>query len=137
MLYGYSFTYLFIDLVYNPMLFLIIIAFSLTWLRIILTLLSLFLSKKTFNWREKFRSFECGYDFFSYSRLPFSIRFFLIAIIFVIFDVEISLILPLIPTIYSRNIFKWRITSFFFLVILFLGTLFEWKEESFEWKLFS
>lgn len=118
-------------------IFLIVIAFSLIILTIFLTLLSISLSKKTLNWREKLIPFECGYDFFSYSRIPFSIRFFLIAIIFIIFDVEIALILPIIPTILIRNIFKWTLTSFLFICILILGVLFEWKEESFEWKLFS
>jgi NADH-ubiquinone oxidoreductase chain 3 len=63
---------------------------------IVVIYLASILSKKSLNDREKTSPFECGFDPINSSRLPFSIRFFLIAIIFLIFDVEIALILPII-----------------------------------------
>ena len=110
-------------------------AFFIGLLRTFLILITIVISKKSLNWREKFTAFECGYDFFTFSRIPFSINFFLIAIIFIIFDVEVALIVPFIPTIYKRIIYLWTISSFTFFLILIIGILLEWKERTFEWKL--
>nr|YP_009927484.1 NADH dehydrogenase subunit 3 [Pseudodendrothrips mori]QFO91094.1 NADH dehydrogenase subunit 3 [Pseudodendrothrips mori] len=113
----------------------ILTIFFLIFISMALFSICLIFSKKTNNWREKFIPFECGFNFFSYSRLPFSLQFFLIAIIFIIFDVEIALILPLIFSFKLSSIFKWNMTISIFLIILILGVLIEWKETSFEWKL--
>nr|WNH42338.1 NADH dehydrogenase subunit 3 [Neoperla sjostedti needhami] len=99
---------------------------------IVMTLASL-LSKKTIIDREKNSPFECGFDPKSSSRLPFSLRFFLIAVIFLIFDVEIALLLPLILILPHSNLSIWFLISSSFLVILLIGLYYEWKQGALQW----
>nr|AVE15743.1 NADH dehydrogenase subunit 3 [Hierodulella sp. JZ-2017] len=99
----------------------------------IVMMLTNFLSKKNIEDREKSSPFECGFDPISSSRLPFSLRFFLIAIIFLIFDVEIALILPMTIIPFSSNMMIWTITSMLFLLILTAGLYHEWNQGSLEW----
>nr|AZH80815.1 NADH dehydrogenase subunit 3 [Caridina gracilipes] len=95
--------------------------------------ISSILAKKTILDREKSSPFECGFDPKSSARLPFSLRFFLIALIFLIFDVEITLILPLAPIMNFTNIKSWIFTGVFFLIILLLGLFHEWNQGALEW----
>nr|QVT11123.1 NADH dehydrogenase subunit 3 [Rhagoletis pomonella]QVT11136.1 NADH dehydrogenase subunit 3 [Rhagoletis pomonella] len=97
-------------------------------------MLASILSKKTLMDREKCSPFECGFDPKSSSRLPFSLRFFLITIIFLIFDVEIALILPMILIIKISNIFMWTITSIIFIIILIIGLYHEWNQGMLNWS---
>nr|AZH80866.1 NADH dehydrogenase subunit 3 [Caridina zebra]AZH80867.1 NADH dehydrogenase subunit 3 [Caridina zebra] len=99
----------------------------------IVMLLSSILAKKTILDREKNSPFECGFDPKSSARLPFSLRFFLIALIFLIFDVEITLLLPLASIMTFTNIKSWIFTGVFFLIILLLGLYHEWNQGALEW----
>nr|APT41574.1 NADH dehydrogenase subunit 3 [Micropygomyia chassigneti] len=100
---------------------------------IIMTLASL-LSKKTLIDREKSSPFECGFDPKTTSRLPFSLQFYLIGIIFLIFDIEIALLLPMIISFQLSNLMTWSITSLFFLIILILGLFHEWNQGMLQWQ---
>nr|QRV62453.1 NADH dehydrogenase subunit 3 [Hydroporus apenninus] len=92
------------------------------------------LSKKTFMDREKNSPFECGFDPINSARLPFSIQFFLIAVIFLIFDVEIALLFPMIMIIKISNLNLLMWTTFFFIFILLGGLYHEWNNGALNWK---
>nr|BAM45513.1 NADH dehydrogenase subunit 3 [Andricus pseudoflos] len=95
----------------------------------ILLMLNFFLSKKNYKMRNKLTSFECGFDNISLLRLPFSVHFFMIGIIFLIFDVEISLIFPIIKFLNLMNFYKKNI-FLIIMLILILGLYYEWKQGS-------
>nr|YP_011017104.1 NADH dehydrogenase subunit 3 [Teliphasa nubilosa]WQB62462.1 NADH dehydrogenase subunit 3 [Teliphasa nubilosa] len=99
----------------------------------ILMLLSIMLSKKSFMDREKCSPFECGFDPKSSARIPFSLHFFLITVIFLIFDVEIALIFPIIPIFKLVNFSIWFKINFFFIIILLLGLYHEWNQNMLNW----
>nr|URX54506.1 NADH dehydrogenase subunit 3 [Glyptotermes sp. 19 AB-2022a] len=104
----------------------------LTLTMIIMTMTSL-LSKKNIEDREKSSPFECGFDPKSSARLPFSLRFFLIAVIFLIFDVEIALLLPMTIVMMMSNMKSWMSISSIFLLVLIVGLYHEWNQGSLEW----
>nr|YP_009526725.1 NADH dehydrogenase subunit 3 [Ornebius bimaculatus]AXY63930.1 NADH dehydrogenase subunit 3 [Ornebius bimaculatus] len=89
--------------------------------------------KKTLSSREKNTPFECGFDPKSSSRLPFSLQFFLITIIFLIFDVEIALLMPSIIIMNTSNLLLWSSTLTFFIIILLIGLYHEWMNGSLQW----
>nr|YP_009370800.1 NADH dehydrogenase subunit 3 [Truljalia hibinonis]ARO46894.1 NADH dehydrogenase subunit 3 [Truljalia hibinonis] len=95
--------------------------------------ISMILSKKSINDREKMSPFECGFDPNSSARMPFSLRFFLIALIFLIFDVEITLIMPIIITKYFSFPSSWIPTLLLFMTILLLGLYHEWNQGALDW----
>nr|AVN67953.1 NADH dehydrogenase subunit 3 [Parcoblatta bolliana] len=99
----------------------------------VIMFLATLLSKKSIEDREKSSPFECGFDPKSSARLPFSLRFFLIAVIFLIFDVEIALLLPMTIIMMLSNIKSWIIISMMFLMILLAGLYHEWNQGSLEW----
>nr|AXS64849.1 NADH dehydrogenase subunit 3 [Cucujoidea sp. 14 KM-2017] len=96
--------------------------------------LSNILSKKSFKDKEKMSPFECGFDPKNSARLPFSLQFFLISMIFLIFDVEITLLLPMIFAMKYTNLINFSFLTFFFILILLLGLYHEWNQGALNWK---
>nr|YP_010392542.1 NADH dehydrogenase subunit 3 [Chaenogobius annularis]UPX08164.1 NADH dehydrogenase subunit 3 [Chaenogobius annularis] len=83
--------------------------------------------------QEKVSPYECGFDPLGSARLPFSMRFFLVAILFLLFDLEIALLLPLpwgdqLP--YPLASFFW---ATFLLLLLTVGLVYEWIQGGLEW----
>nr|BDI12966.1 NADH dehydrogenase subunit 3 [Abarenicola claparedi oceanica] len=104
-----------------------IIVFFIAWI----------LSMRTFMDREKTTPFECGFDPKSSARIPFSLRFFLLAVIFLVFDIEIALLMPLPMSIPSFIPTPVLYGSTFFLIILMIGLAHEWREGSLDWTEWS
>nr|QTA50549.1 NADH dehydrogenase subunit 3 [Wiebesia pumilae] len=98
----------------------------------IMLLMNFILSKKMNESWEKCSPFECGMDAMSLSRQPFSMQFFMVTIVFLVFDVEISLMLPLIS---NENYYYYMELWFgvLILIILLLGLFIEWKDGALDW----
>nr|YP_006303593.1 NADH dehydrogenase subunit 3 [Squalomugil nasutus]AEK53165.1 NADH dehydrogenase subunit 3 [Squalomugil nasutus] len=82
---------------------------------------------------EKLSPYECGFDPLGTARLPFSLRFFLVAILFLLFDLEIALLLPLPWGIHLPSplmTFSWAAAL---LTLLTLGLIYEWVQGGLEW----
>nr|AYN50441.1 NADH dehydrogenase subunit 3 [Dichotrachelus manueli] len=101
-------------------------------LGMMLMLLNL-IAKQTFSDREKNSPFECGFDPNSSARNPFSLQFFLIAMIFIIFDVELTLLLPMILALKISNLLQFSFTMMLFIMILLIGLYHEWSQGALDW----
>lgn len=98
----------------------------------IISIASYVLSEKSPD-KEKVSVYECGFDPFHNPGEPFSIRFFLIAILFLVFDLEISYLFP-----WSNNTFminkEGQILITIFIIILILGLIYEWIKGGLDWE---
>nr|ATC73075.1 NADH dehydrogenase subunit 3 [Cicadellinae sp. EMHAU-2015-Zz060410]QUO99354.1 NADH dehydrogenase subunit 3 [Atkinsoniella grahami]QUO99367.1 NADH dehydrogenase subunit 3 [Atkinsoniella xanthonota]QZH44562.1 NADH dehydrogenase subunit 3 [Atkinsoniella xanthonota] len=111
------------------LLFMLIIMIMIT----MISMLIMLISKKSIIDMQKSTPFECGFNPMSYKRLPFSIHFFLIAVIFLIFDIEIIIIVPMIFMMKSTMLLYWLITSVMFIIILIFGLFHEWYNGMLNW----
>ena len=95
-------------------------------LSLIIFVLSFLVSQKADD-REKLTAYECGFNPFEDSRNEFDVRFYLVAILFLIFDLEISFLFPFIASFHCIN-FIGLYSMFFFLFILTVGFVYEWQK---------
>nr|QKE47636.1 NADH dehydrogenase subunit 3 [Rattus tiomanicus]QKE47649.1 NADH dehydrogenase subunit 3 [Rattus tiomanicus] len=110
---------------------LIIITINIT-LSLVLVLIAFWLPQMNL-YSEKANPYECGFDPTSSARLPFSMKFFLVAITFLLFDLEIALLLPLPWAIQTTNTVTMTTTAFILITILALGLSYEWTQKGLEW----
>nr|QGX86609.1 NADH dehydrogenase subunit 3 [Macropodus hongkongensis] len=103
-----------------------------TALSIILAIVSFWLPQMNPDY-EKLSPYECGFDPLGTARLPFSLRFFLVAILFLLFDLEIALLLPLPWGDQLASPLTTFIWASAVLILLTLGLIYEWIQGGLEW----
>lgn len=82
---------------------------------------------------EKLSAYECGFDAFSDTRSKFDVRFYLVAILFIIFDLEVAFLFPWAVSLGTIGIFGFW-SMMIFLGILTVGFIYEWKKGALEWE---
>nr|YP_010409928.1 NADH dehydrogenase subunit 3 [Alouatta guariba clamitans]AQM38774.1 NADH dehydrogenase subunit 3 [Alouatta guariba clamitans]URH15242.1 NADH dehydrogenase subunit 3 [Alouatta guariba clamitans] len=85
------------------------------------------------TYTEKFNPYECGFDPTTSAHLPFSMKFFLVAITFLLFDLEIALLLPLPWATQTNNLMLTINTILTLIIILALGLAYEWTQKGLDW----
>jgi NADH-quinone oxidoreductase subunit A len=82
---------------------------------------------------EKLSPYECGFEPFDDAHMKFDVRFYLVAILFIIFDLEIAFLFPWAVVLNDIGIFG-LLAMFLFLAILVVGFIYEWKKGALEWE---
>ena len=82
---------------------------------------------------EKLSSYECGFEPFNDSRIEFDVRFYLVAILFIIFDLEIAFLFPWAISLGNIGVLGF-ISMMIFLFILTVGFIYEWKKGALDWE---
>jgi NADH-quinone oxidoreductase subunit A len=82
---------------------------------------------------EKLSAYECGFEPFNDSRMEFDVRFYLVAILFIIFDLEIAFLFPWAVSLGNIGLFGFW-SMIFFLLVLTFGFIYEWKKGALEWE---
>ena len=82
---------------------------------------------------EKLSAYECGFEAFDDSRHKFDVRFYLVAILFIIFDLEIAFLFPWAISLGSIGVFGFW-SMMLFLAVLTVGFIYEWKKGALEWE---
>jgi len=94
---------------------------------------SYFISEKTLLIREELSPFECGFEHNNLSRVPFSLRYFYLTLIFLLFDLEVVLMLFMPYLLFSRIFRYCFLVILLFILILYFGLLYEWNDGTLEW----
>ena len=114
---------------YLPIILFLIIALGLSCAFVVLNLI---LSPKHPD-PEKLSAYECGFEPFEDSRIEFDVRFYLVAILFIIFDLEIAFLFPWAIALDEIGTFG-LVAMAIFLGVLVVGFIFEWKKGALEWE---
>ena len=82
---------------------------------------------------EKLSAYECGFEAFDDSRMKFDVRFYLVAILFIIFDLEVAFLFPWAVSLGNIGLMGFW-SMMFFLLILTVGFIYEWKKGALDWE---
>jgi NADH-quinone oxidoreductase subunit A len=81
---------------------------------------------------EKLSAYECGFNAFDDARMKFDVRFYLVAILFIIFDLEVSFLFPWAAAFGQLGVYGFW-SMMLFLAVLTIGFIYEWKKGALEW----
>ncbi len=82
---------------------------------------------------EKLSAYECGFEAFDDARRRFDVRFYLVAILFIIFDLEVAFLFPWAVTLGDIGVFGY-LSMMAFLAVLTVGFIYEWNKGALEWE---
>jgi NADH-quinone oxidoreductase subunit A len=82
---------------------------------------------------EKLSAYECGFNAFDDARMKFDVRFYLVSILFIIFDLEVAFLFPWAITLGTTGAFAFW-SMIVFLAVLTVGFIYEWKKGALEWE---
>tara|TARA_B100001029_G_C14867005_1_gene342359 strand:+ start:127 stop:480 length:354 start_codon:yes stop_codon:yes gene_type:complete len=94
--------------------------------------LSMIFGKKAY-YPEKMTTYECGFEPFDESRGKFEVKFYLVAILFIIFDLEIIFLFPWAVAFHELGLFGY-LSMIFFLIVLTIGFIYEWLKGALDWN---
>ena len=114
---------------YLPIILFLIIALVLSCAFVVINLM---LSPKNPD-PEKLSAYECGFEPFEDSRIEFDVRFYLVAILFIIFDLEIAFLFPWAISLGNIGILGFS-SMMIFLFILTIGFIYEWRKGALDWE---
>jgi len=117
---------------YLPVLIFLTVATGLALLLMSLGLVIGRLSARSRNDAQKLSPYECGFEAFEDSRMKFDVRYYLVAILFIVFDLEIAFLFPWAVVLDSIGVFG-LVAMGIFLFILVVGFIYEWKKGALEW----
>jgi NADH-quinone oxidoreductase subunit A len=117
---------------YLPVLIFLTVATGLALVLLSLGLVIGRLQAKAASDKEKLSPYECGFEAFEDSRMKFDVRYYLVAILFIIFDLEIAFLFPWAVVLDSIGTFG-LVAMGIFLFILVVGFIYEWKKGALEW----
>jgi NADH-quinone oxidoreductase subunit A len=83
--------------------------------------------------KEKNSAYECGFEAFEHARMKFDVRYYLVAILFIIFDLEIAFLFPWAVTLRELGMFGFS-AMMLFLAVLVIGFVYEWKKGALQWE---
>ncbi len=114
---------------YLPILFFLAIAIGLS---VVITIIPFFLAKRRPD-KEKNSPYECGFEGVGPVRNEFDVQFYLVAILFIIFDLEIAFLFPWAVSLKQIGVFGfWSMIAF--LTLLTIGFIYEWKRGALDWR---
>ena len=118
---------------YLPILLFLAVALGLSLAFVVLPILVAKLTGAANPYPDKLTEYECGFPAFEDSRAQFDVRFYLVAILFIVFDIEAAYLFPWAVSVFSIGWTAW-FAMILFLVELALGFAYAWKKGALEWE---